>query len=65
MEWQPIETAPKDGTPVILLPYGEVEDLFVSFWMESDDRWANNEWSKITHWAHLPPPPTTTAQEET
>ena len=56
-EWQPIETAPMDGTPIILLPYGDVTDLFVSFWMQSDDRWANNEWSKITHWMPLPSPP--------
>ena len=55
--WMPIETAPKDGTPVVLLPWGEVEDMFVSFWIQSEARWANNDWSKVTHWMPLPAPP--------
>lgn len=53
----PDNPPPKDGTLILLLPYGELEDLFVSYWDSRDERWANNEWSNITHWAHMPPPP--------
>ena len=55
--WQPIETAPKDGTKIILLPWADPESLFVSYWVSCDQRWANNDWSKITHWMPLPKAP--------
>lgn len=58
MEWQPIETAPKDGTKIILLPWGDLDDLFTSWWIDYDDRWANNPWAECTHWRPLPAPPT-------
>ncbi len=67
MEWQPIETAPRDGTYVILgggtAGFGwSIEGRFI----ESDDNWwaINNDPSDYwgapltpTHWMHLPPPP--------
>lgn len=55
MEWQPIETGPKDGTEI--LGWDGHEVVTVS-WCES------HEWStgyagfyKITHWMPLPQPP--------
>lgn len=63
-EWQPIETAPKDGTPIIGAIRGSVayvcwfqEDAWV-FW-ESDGR--PNLPVRMafspTHWMPLPEPP--------
>jgi hypothetical protein len=73
MEWQPIETAPRDGTPVLLyVPKHEGwEPFIVQGWYESgafDRGWyeaASENWCKPspTHWMPLPPPPTTDAME--
>lgn len=58
MDWQPIETAPKDGTRIIVIPYGDIFDLSVSWFIEGDDRWANWHWIEApTHWMPLPKPP--------
>lgn len=55
--WQPIETAPQDGT------------MFVTFTPDSDEPfdfayWAQDDWRKmccgfryVTHWMSLPEPP--------
>lgn len=70
MEWQPIETAPKDGTQVLLIRW--VPDTRRHGWMDID-RWAtkeegrgwvgfgsfNPEFWPATHWMPLPAPPTT------
>lgn len=57
MTWQPIETAPKDGTKIIAVPYANVEDLSVTWWIIDDEgRWANWDWSREpTHWTPLEP----------
>jgi hypothetical protein len=66
MEWQPIETAPKDGTQLLVCVLYEVDgDVFSERWVDSfwDGKWL---WfPKIisaplppTHWTPLPPPPT-------
>jgi hypothetical protein len=58
--WQPIETAPKDGTPV-LLAHGKAH-RHVSFCTFSDGCWYQC-WDgevisrNITHWMPLPPAP--------
>ncbi len=70
MDWQPIETAPRDGTPVLLVDYSLGDpgdppgfDVFVGYW--SDDA-HNRGWTCAyynvrthdpDHWMPLPAPP--------
>ena len=58
MEWQPIETAPKDGTRVLIF---SVDEVVVAHY--EGDMWCENEydnlWHNPTHWMPLPEPPTT------
>lgn len=68
MNWQPIETAPKDGIPVILL-VDEGEESVAIQGKYSDDSW-DVVWLDVhgcgccgggrpipTHWMPLPEPP--------
>ena len=63
MEWQPIETAPKDWTDVILFdPACETgKDVVVGYFSHSDG--GDNCWKAYgmmidpTHWMPLPEPP--------
>lgn len=56
MEWQPIESAPNDGT-LIQIRQGE--------WYPTHAYWKNGDWchieyqhtNKPTHWQPLPDPP--------
>jgi len=59
IEWQPIETAPKDGTRI--LGFNENLEVYIPniyFW---DDKWITyffDEYStELTHWMPLPKPP--------
>lgn len=58
-EWQPIETAPKDG--VFLILYDTYQELpVIACW--GGDRWRENyhkkiDESDISHWMPLPKPP--------
>lgn len=67
MEWQPIETAPKDGKRVLAfyplfnmsrVSWHKVFYLDGPLWacdaVRSPDRWSDQP----THWMPLPPPPT-------
>ncbi len=59
-EWQPIETAPKNGSHALLTHIGISEVMIVGLWQEG--RWcdAYNGCPIIlqpTHWMNLPAPP--------
>lgn len=63
-QWQPIETAPKDGT-FVLIGFGD--SVGEARWVENAWYWANNDpgdsWGRpvyeheATHWMPLPAPP--------
>lgn len=67
--WQPIETAPKDGTQLLLYDCGVIK---IGSWREDDYRgieeWLENDWNDFStgwasspiyasHWQPLPTPP--------
>jgi len=67
-EWQPIETAPKDGTPLVLIglyPDGKSWSDQYQCWWQYDPhadgtwvRWVHNiDRTPPTHWRPLPAPP--------
>jgi len=62
MTWQPIETAPRDGTWVLLYSPNENQPAVAYFnghaW---DDNGDGGFWFEPTHWMPLPPKP---GQEE-
>ena len=63
-EWQPIETAPKDGTPVLL---AGCRKIVVAAWLEDEIDWWHVDDNKRgpfalrgpapTHWMPLPAAP--------
>jgi len=61
--WQPIETAPKDGTYVLVYGYRSHVDgsvMHVVRWTKGDGWAADGDdlgEQKPTHWMPLPPPP--------
>lgn len=71
MEWQPIETSPKDGTKILLYgKYGwmiyeksKVTKTGILVGYFDDEQWVtvtDNPYEDImhpTHWMPLPPPP--------
>ena len=69
-KWQPIETAPKDGTGVLLyrnMPFssGEVYEVVSVYWAEWLENWracgteevVDQYGEPFTHWMPLPAPP--------
>ena len=61
-QWQPITTAPKDGTMILgYMPSSCHEGLLcVCFWNKVWDHWQNNVdggSEKPSHWLKLPEPP--------
>lgn len=56
LTWQPISTAPKDGTIAVLVWTGY--SAYVAHWL-NDDRWIPDGMHSIvpTHWMKLPEPP--------
>ena len=65
-EWQPIKTAPKDGSKILVyLPPREKSDgsgvwdavYTVSHWYAPGRYWWDHSMSKPTHWMPLPAPP--------
>lgn len=73
-KWQPIETAPKDGS--MLLVYGRpfsddgqgyAKAAHVAWWEDSDECWtpqSHAAWTEPTHWMPLPEPPTDAGEEQ-
>lgn len=69
-QWQPIETAPKDGTEILTLrsnghiakaiwydnPFGRTDTVIEN---------ASGKWWSVTHWMPLPTPPQPTARHST
>ena len=54
-EWQPIETAPKDES--IILVYSTEDGWAVATWNDGN-WWTDGGWSHYpTHWMPLPPAP--------
>jgi hypothetical protein len=66
-EWQPIETAPKDGTAILIWPanasfYGDEATSYVVRWHDWKEAWieaSGEEYAAFypTHWMPLPAPP--------
>lgn len=58
MTWQPIETAPKDGTDVLALHEGRT---YQARWQDDAFWFSASAWKSLapTHWMPLPPPPAT------
>lgn len=65
--WQPIETAPKDGTRIMAY-IARIEHTLIIYWepdTDSEPHWSDEEgfeWTDLTHWMPLPDPPR--AQDE-
>lgn len=73
MEWQPIETAPKDGTPILVFsPYADISEptniIVAKYGKHADETWWEPCENLIrdaigcvdpapTHWMPLPKPP--------
>ena len=70
MTWQPISTAPKDGTKVLLgrfvkeCAYGRNGEVQVDRYVQPEENKGYTGWGRFndrfwpaTHWQHLPPPP--------
>lgn len=60
MSWQPIETAPKDGTEIILAGQfrnGQKWDIRSGFYSMSRSKWPYVGESYPTHWMPLPEAP--------
>jgi hypothetical protein len=71
MTWQPIETAPRDGTPILVWPVKGADGIipyvvlpfthtnagvvFVTWIEAAGEVWAT--FNDVTHWMPLPEPP--------
>ncbi len=56
-EWQPIETAPKDGTHILVYrPEYSNDVIGIDFWRRKC-WWLSSSDSQPTHWMPLPEPP--------
>lgn len=64
-EWRPIETAPKDGSDILVF-HPESREQFVVFWQERRWYFSPNGALKDdpSHWMPLPEPPKTGDHDE-
>lgn len=68
MIWQPISTAPRDGTHVLIrYLWAHSEKWVAEGWHGSDGAWYTHghPWVRATHWMPLPEPPTLKARTST
>ena len=58
-EWQPIETAPKDGTPILTAYYDDGKNYRVapSWWNKHLPCWYGYGRIQPSYWMPLPAPP--------
>ncbi len=59
MHWRPVETAPKDGT-WIMLNYRSTCVPIITFWSDTTEDWAHRDQlgtNKPTHWMPVPEAP--------
>ena len=71
-EWQPIETAPKNGNPFIcwngkeMLILNQPKGCSLGRWEKSGKNWFGGfiRFDNPTHWMPLPPPPETSLQSD-
>lgn len=59
MEWQPIESAPKDASRILV---NELGDVVIAYWWAGKwrgpcDSYGNEEIMLPSHWMPLPEPP--------
>lgn len=56
-EWKDIETAPRDGTPILAADKGTY--AYVAEWISANRVWigADGMYWEPTHWMPLPEPP--------
>lgn len=54
-DWQPIETAPRDGTVIIVYAPGlfQTAAWIDGYWTNACESWLDD----VTHWMPLPEPP--------
>jgi hypothetical protein len=60
--WQPINTAPRDGTVIDLMLTGGCR-MTDQWWDDEDKSWCGLEESMFTHWAPLPEHPVSSTKE--
>ena len=66
-DWQPIETAPKDGTKILAW---EFDDYTIAWWGVSTGGWYgwmfSDDWIRCypTHWQPLPAPPESSGEHQ-
>ena len=68
MEWQPIETAPMDGTRVLVFRMCWQESAAVCWFNRDTDEWipvGGVMFCEPTHWMPLPPAPAASASAPT
>jgi len=51
MDWQPIETAPKDGTPIDLWHINQFR--LTDIWWSGEDEWCGISTNRLTHWKEI------------
>lgn len=58
-EWQPIDTAPRDGTVVLIYapPHAGLGDIICKASWHEDAGWCVDELRDVTHWMPMPSPP--------